>query len=70
MRYKYTGNMRHLHVHGEIAITTCMLYANLILVIGEMTAMVPCVEGLRIGPDPGVTLCRGTLVPGRGRAAR
>ena len=47
--------MRHLHVHGEIAITTCMLYANLILVIGEVTAMVPCVEGLRIGPDLGVT---------------
>ena len=26
--------MRHLHVHGEIAITTCMLYGNLILGFG------------------------------------
>ena len=33
LRYKYTGNMRHLHVHGEIAITTCMLYGNLILLL-------------------------------------
>ena len=57
--YMYTGKLQ-----------SCMLYANLILCIGEVTAMVPCVEGLRIGPDPGVTLCRGTLVPGRGRAAR
>ena len=43
-----------------------MLYANLILVIREMTAMVPCVEGLRIGPNPGVTPCQGTLVSGGG----